>query len=186
MHRNTFDDAIKWLRKHFQAEKAHEERVDDLWIFFGEVDDDLFIAAVNLMIRELKDFPTLAEAADAVATSKEAVEAKQKKKQAGEKKARRDYEFPKANTEMGRRVVELMDRGKLPETDPNRLTTKQLAIVMMTEMDKEFPNNGWEEEGRRLLDWVEKRPAVEEKRQTSIFIERQSKIRGWSRGLCGR
>ncbi len=184
MHRSTFDDAMKWLRKHFLAggspgstEKAHEDRVENIWTFFGVIDDDLFIAAVNLMIKELQDFPTLAQAADAIATSREAAEGKQKKKQAAEKKTRMDYEKPKVNTEMGRRSVELMDRRKLPETDPKRLTTKQLAIAMMTEMEGEFPNNGWEEEGRRLLDWIEKRPAVEEKRQASIFVERQSRVR---------
>ncbi len=177
MHRSTFDDSMKWLRKHFEAENTHEDRVENIWLFFGDVDDDVFIAAVNLMIKELQAFPTLAQAADAVATSKEAVEAKRKKKQAAEKKTRMDYEVPKVNTEMGRRAVELMDRRKLPETDPKRLTAKQLAITMITEMEAEFPNNGWEEEGRRLLDWVEKRPAVEEKRQASIFVERQSKVR---------
>lgn len=184
MHRSTFDDAMKWLKKHFQAgrlpgstEKVHDDRVENIWSFFGEVDDDVFIAAVNLMIRELQDFPTLAEAADAVATSREAAEGKQKKKQAEERKTRLDYEKPKVNSAMSRRAVELMDRRKLPDTDPKRLTTKQLAIAMMTEMEGEFPNNGWEEEGRRLLDWIEKRPAVEEKRQASIFVERQSKVR---------
>jgi hypothetical protein len=177
MHRSTFDDAMKWLRKHFQAEQAHDDRVENIWLFFADVDDDVFIAAVNLMIKDLQAFPTLAQAADAVATSKETVEAKQKKKQAAEKKTRVEYQIPKVNTEMGRRAVELMDRRKLPETDPKRLTAKQLAIAMITEMEAEFPNNGWEEEGRRLLDWIEKRPAVEEKRQASIFVERQSKIR---------
>lgn len=177
MHRSTFDDAMKWLLKHFKAEGTHEDRVENIWVFFGVIEDDLFIAAVNLMIKELHDFPTLAQAADAIATSKETIEANLKKKQAAEKKTRMDYEVPKVNTEMGRRAVELMDRRKLAETDSKRLTTKQLAIAMMTEMEGEFPNNGWEEEGRRLLDWIEKRPAVEEKRQASIFVERQSKIR---------
>jgi len=186
MHRSTFDDAIKWLRKHFHAENTPEERVETMWLFFGEADDDVFIAAVNLMVKELQDFPTLAQAADAVATSREAVEAKQKKKQAEEKKARLDYETPKVNTVMSRRAVGLMERTRLPESDPNRLTSKQLGIAMMTEMEVDFPGHGWKQEGRRLLDWTERRPEVEEKRKASIFIQRREQVREGSRDLRGR
>lgn len=177
MQRSTFDDSMRWLLKHYKVEKRFDDRLEDIWRFWGEADDDVFIAAVNLIIREYQEFPTLAEVSDAVVTSREAIDKKRNKKQAEEKRTRMEHEVPKVNSEMGRRVVGLMDRKKLPETEPNRLTTKQLAIVMITEMEKEFPNNGWQEEGRRLLDWIEKRPAIEEKRQASIFVQRQQKIR---------
>ena len=65
-------------------------------------------------------------------------------------------EVPPPTTNMGREGIQLMKRLKLPMGNPQRLTPEKLAVVLMTDMETKYPNQGWAREGHRLAMGMEK------------------------------
>ncbi len=169
MDRSTFDETMAWTLKHYGVTRE----VEDLWITFGSVEDEIFIAAINVLIREEVTFPGVFQISAAVAAAREARRIKDKK----ERSERLSITVPRGATPMGGRAFTLLERTKLPKDHPDFITSKQMAIIMITDLEQEFPGHGWKEEGRRLLDWIESRPEVEERRKTSIFEQRREGVR---------
>lgn len=156
-----------WALKHYGLKRD----LEDIWRVFSKVEDQVFMTAVKRLIGEHLVFPTLVQIGEAVSTAGEELRARRKQE------GRLTFEVPKVNSEMGRRVVKLMDRMILPDKHPEKLTSKKLAIIMITELEGDYPGQGWKDKGRQLLDWAEGAEQREEKRKTSFFIERQAKVR---------
>ncbi len=140
MDKSTFEDAWNWLSKSYQKQLDAKAR-DHYWTTFQDVDDSLFIEAIDRCVHESQSFPTPGELNRYVTLVRE-----------GESKDKKPISEPKVVNQLGRDSFTLMKRVQRGgDLYPMSEHHPQVYEAMM-EMERKYPGKGWYQEARQYGD----------------------------------
>lgn len=155
MKKETFDDAMKWLNK-YHGRSLSDFAVDVYWKEFEDVDEEIFCRGVvkSYEVFPPGRFPTISDLRGLLIEFRESDWRK-------EKQAPLRVERSK----MGKEALALVSSLWISEKHSKKISSYQLAAMMMMEMEEKYPGYGWAANGRILLNWLERHEKNKEKKE---------------------
>lgn len=178
MDRSEFDDAMGWMQRQFKSPQE-EERLNHFYVVFGQTNEKIFFAAIDKILQSQNTFPTPLELGNVLQECLKEAQSKPKSKPQPQPQPqphtdpKPDYAMPKVTSQMGKDSFALLRKLE----DSENFGPKDLALAMMIDMHEKYPNEGWEEEGQKLLRDYERMKERAKNFETSIFSLRRKTIR---------